>query len=148
MLPARVPQFLPLSGASVVQPVWGGESGSHCHQPAASASQRDPEQRRAAESNQQGTQVSHLTTCGQWCILLVATEHKHAYNQGDVEFVSPCVLCGQASLPSLSVSFFSPPETLRGETAPGRPRGDRWPNWWASGSYTLSLRDQLFSLLK
>lgn len=54
-----VPQFLSLSGSSDVQPGRGGELGRHRRQPAASAGQRDPVQRRAAESNQQGTQVSH-----------------------------------------------------------------------------------------
>lgn len=48
-----------------------------------------------------------------------------------------CMLYGQAHLPSLSVSPFSPLETLWGETAPGRPWGNRRPDWWGSASCTL-----------
>lgn len=43
----------------------------HCHQSAASAGQRHPEQRRAAEPIPKGTQVGHLThIC--WSLMLLA----------------------------------------------------------------------------
>lgn len=117
------PQHLSLPCSRDVQPGRAGESGSHCHQPAASAGQRDAAQRRAAKPNQKDTQVGHLAQSAPPDFQL---------------FLTTCLSLGQAGLFSVFVSFFSSPETLWGEAAQWRPWWDRWLGWWvAEGEFLL-----------
>lgn len=153
ILPTCVFQFLPFSGPCDVQPGWGGESGGHRHQPAAPAGQRHPEQRRAAESNQKGTQVSHPTptTYSQQIHLRLSQIYSHTLlcniwhhsKQWDFRFVFLLYFV-QASVSSLSVSIFPPPETVWGEAASWRPRGDWCSAGWGRGSYVSLIETSLF----